>query len=355
MNLIKVYVAWVLLFVLMFGLFTVGTVFADFPSNWGVEPVLSYSTYPYRFLIRNENNEIKYIASKQKWQVVKISGIEHLYDMQDIVPSGETYSFRAYDVVFTGTAINYNYRGSTYSAKGNDNVKYKHDILYSNFNVNSILDIDGTFLEVFHESDESTLTGTCIYLSPAEGFQDNVNIFSFLADYAINIPSGGDKSKLAIDVTGGVAGTGDVISHDFRTVGGQWKGQLRFTRNLNPGTNSIKLSIKYDGKTVVSAVRNVIYYTDFIDVDEDGLDDRTGQPEFIPTMPDYTNPSDIGNWLNDSINDMGNFITNSASWISNVTNFYNIIFGFLPVEIRGGITVLISVIIIFTILKVIRG
>jgi hypothetical protein len=256
---------------------------ADWPSSYGTQPSLSYIDYPYRFMFRSTKNDIIYIASKQKWQAVKIPNAQ-LYDMQDILPSGQTASFRVYKVVIVNQVPTMSYLGSSYSTYLEDYIDYPYNMIYSNFDINAVKAADGSFIEVLHANDDyNPYTGTSTFLLPSNGFADNSKTMVFLNKYTMTIPAGGDKNKLKIDVTGGVAGSGETLMHDFKTVNGKWEGLLKFDRLMYPGDNTITLKVKYDGKTVTSSSVTVKYYDDFIDVDGDGIDDRTGQTK----IPDH--------------------------------------------------------------------
>ena len=95
---------------------------------------------------------------------------------------------------------------------------------------------------------------------------------------------------------------------------------------------------------------NIIAFTDS---NNDGIDDNTGQPyNPNPTLPDVSN-NDFT--LDNAIGMMTNWLSNSMSWLSNITSLIKILFSFLPLEVVGLITLLISIMVIFSIIKVIRG
>jgi hypothetical protein len=230
-------------------------------------------------MFRAANNEVIYIASKYKWQAVKITN-QQLYDMQDILLSGQTKDFKVYKNVFVNQVPTMTYLGNQYYTYPNDTIDWPYNLIYSNFDINAVDDATGSFIEVFHANDDyNPYTGTSAFLLPNDGFMDNSKTMVFLNKYNMVIPSGGDKSKLKLEITGGVAGSGETLMHDFKTVNGKWEGLFKFDRLLYPGDNTITLKVKYDGKTVASSSVNVKYYDDFIDTNGDGIDDRTGQTE----------------------------------------------------------------------------
>lgn len=130
------------------------------------------------------------------------------------------------------------------------------------------------------------------------------------------------------------------------------------------------------------------YYEGFVDENLDGQDDRynSGDDSLAPipndenllvggsTIPIRTDYEDgilgtIGyfmdmiftyistpfRWIASSLQTMANWLTESMGWINSVNAFFGAFFSYLPQEIVNAMSVLVFMIIIFAIIKVMRG
>jgi hypothetical protein len=245
-------------------------VYADWPSTMPSEPVVSYVDFPYRVIYQRPNNEFVYYCTQFPMNAVKTwveSGVTHYYLADN--PVHQQTDSKKFKLVFNGSTATWQDPGTTITSS---EIAGTYAIRYSNVDVY----YNGALV---YARDLSPYTGNVNFIMPDDGYSDNANIMVFLTEYSMNLPASPDKSKLKIEVTGGVAGTGETLMHDFKTVNGKWTGLMKFDRQMYPGANSIKFTIKYDGLVVASDTVSVTYYDDFIDENGDGIDDRTGQPE----------------------------------------------------------------------------
>jgi hypothetical protein len=274
-----------LIFTIMISMTTV--VFADWPTNYGTQPPAD-SAYPYRYLfsgydISDDNlpPDMQYWVSSKPLFLMQFDNGPSSYKWY--LFSGDTGTLiKRYDMRFTGTSIVYDYLGTDMSFKRK--LFWPTDIKYANTDVNALdwmVSAPHPSKLFFKNSDAVTVptNNTVTFVLPNNNFADNTSTMVFLTKYTMPVPINADKNKMKIEITGGVAGSGETLSHDFKTVEGKWEGLLKFTRQLYPGNNAITFTLKYDGAIVGSATVNVKYYDDFIDTDGDGIDDRTGQTE----------------------------------------------------------------------------
>lgn len=123
------------------------------------------------------------------------------------------------------------------------------------------------------------------------------------------------------------------------------------------GTQGIKVRIEDSPRGRAINTNRTINIKAFIDSNSDGKDDTTAE---TPWTPDYSQQTanvvnDPTSWINDTATSVKQWITDSTLWIANVSAFFGAIFGFLPNEIQGAITVTVSVVFLFTLLSIIRG
>lgn len=128
--------------------------------------------------------------------------------------------------------------------------------------------------------------------------------------------------------------------------------------------------------------------TAFTDANQDGIDDNTGEePYEYPDNPGYTSADDVssgapdradyeaGVWgdisctmdtikyyitlpfkfIAETFQFIIDWVESSLTWITSVSNLFKVLFGYLPDEVIGGITILFMVTIVFTIIRVVRG
>lgn len=164
------------------------------------------------------------------------------------------------------------------------------------------------------------------------------------------------------------------ISGKFRTVY-----QDNFT-----GLASVSIQVTNTLDNTFYVDTAFIHIDAFVDSDSDGLDDITGEPPYNPpgggleldggTKPnkaDYTDDI-FGNikygfdmvlyyitapfvWIGESLADTLEWLSKSMGWITQVSAFFSAFFGFLPTEVTEAMGVIVTVIVIFSVLKVIRG
>lgn len=124
--------------------------------------------------------------------------------------------------------------------------------------------------------------------TPRDGFKDNVNIWSMNIFYEAYLKSGQTpEENLSINIIGGKEyGYREVLYHNVTNVGGnRWQGTLQVGVEMDEGENEITAKLKYiDGLNEYYATDTKTYYvySGVVDEDDDGIDDRTGQPIYKP-------------------------------------------------------------------------
>jgi hypothetical protein len=244
------------------------------------------------------------------------------------------------------------------------------DIYYSNHDIGFVdqlgNDLPGTFVNT---SMANTNTPTITLLSPADGSEVSNPLQRFTASYRWVPPmkdGGGFYTKAEINALFDIKVSGGWASSTLRWIGNDGTfasnvltGTISWEQKLAPGENTITVDFynEMSNQLLASDTATITMVTDFVDTNTDGLDDRTGEPEYIPPTvdEDWDGTVNTGNWISQAISNMNNWVQSNASWIRNVSAFFNAIFSFLPEEVRGAFTVLITVIVFFTVMKVIRG
>lgn len=233
---------------------------------------------------------------------------------------------------------------------------------------------------------------------PYNGFADNSWLFSFGVNYRVVL---GEDEKLSdylvkiyhLDSEMQVVEDDDlyrdVYSHRvYKQSGNIYDMSLLFNMEMLYGDNYVEVNvINPDGNTIARKTVKVIRLEGFIDEDEDGLDDRTGQP-FVPEKPvgpgtgsgpgiDVPEkPGEDGNaidWLKYLgeyvgyifqvlITSIGNFAKNVVSGVGSVLSLADPMFSFIsqffssmPIEIKTAILAMFSVSVFLVIMKMIRG
>lgn len=194
-----------------------------------------------------------------------------------------------------------------------------------------------------------------------DGATDHQSRFAFWTYYKIPFSSTDSTANIEITVKGGAGSYGSEILMNKTVKGdGYLEGYFNFSRLVNLGDNEITVEVKAPNGTVVSAKRKVIY-KEFVDQNNDGIDDTTGHTAPIPERPDpSTNDPDgtiLGylEWAFDMIvaifNGLIDIITslflNTGKLASIMENFM----GFLPWQIRNILILSVTVTVILKIFK----
>lgn len=134
--------------------------------------------------------------------------------------------------------------------------------------------------------------------------------------------------------------------------------------------------------TIVSYDDSVSFNINFVDMDDDGIDDLTGSGggssfgqgasnEGKPDKSDYDDDI-LGNlayyWdsflfyvtmpfelLGKALVTLYKYVNDGFTWVGNFSDFINTIFGFLPADVRGLIVVVFSVMILVTVINMFKG
>lgn len=134
--------------------------------------------------------------------------------------------------------------------------------------------------------------------------------------------------------------------------------RLHYTINLlfkEGVTGDIKLMLHATSDTTGKTIKS--YYTvkllEFVDVNNDGIDDNTGE-EYNPNpeLPDYSD-NDVS--LDGAIGVMKDVIPSLTTGLTTISNLIGVIFGWLPSPIQALMLTIITLIGITTLVKVIRG
>ena len=224
--------------------------------------------------------------------------------------------------------------------------------------------------------------------NPPDDYQTVSKYIVYWVSYQINGTSVNDillkvrninNVPLASDTT--------VLKYELRdqkasVVNGVVKGSFTLEvqyQNTFVGTTGITV-IAENGTKSVADTKNVIIGS-FIDADADGIDDNTGDEPYkpptvvdesgIPQRDDFTD--DIWGevsygferimyyitmplrWIADSLKSVTTWLTESSSWLTEINTFLSGVMGFMPDEIMSAIMMLVTVFVIFAIIKVIRG
>lgn len=163
------------------------------------------------------------------------------------------------------------------------------------------------------------------FLSPLNNFSDNqIPILTTKIWYKVETDS---ISNVSIDFNNYVNGTitNTQTLQDGST--GYVEQILDVTTNWNFGTTYLNASVSVNDVLIDTTYLTVTRYEDFIDENNDGIDDRTGQDE-------YSTPIQY----DDGIGTIEGALTNFTNLIPNFQNFTNLvanIFNWLPAEIYG--------------------
>jgi len=229
-------------------------------------------------------------------------------------------------------------------------------------------------------------SSTVMFTLPSnDGCKDGAPTWKFYTYYKVPVDVLTAEGDINLAVTGGVAGSGDTISNDVNFVieGDQRyaEGYFVFTRDLNLGENEMKLAVTAEGETYYG-FRTVERVQGIVDENADGIDDRTNKPnvETAEPLPSESEMPVRGSYedtifgtlaftldtilyfikapfvfIGDCLNSILEWLAESTTFIAQVTLFLGAIFGFLPPQFLAGLTAIFSVIVVFTILKVMRG
>jgi hypothetical protein len=225
------------------------------------------------------------------------------------------------------------------------------------------------------------------FLMPRDGFKDNSFLFTYLVEYRIPWT---DPTANPRDVTvnfdgDGKAGTLKVESHTSDIVNNTLIGYLKVSIGHDYGLNVVRCFIGPVDAPLYEAFIRTERLEGFIDVDNDGLDDRTKRPDSNTENPwDYDdyNPNQapqrneygddiIGTvqygfdtlfyWLlspfrliGDGLNAIIEVVGSTFNWATNFSTLMANLFSFLPSEVTGMLTLAFVSMIIVTVIKVVH-
>lgn len=223
------------------------------------------------------------------------------------------------------------------------------------------------------------------FISPSSGYKDTPSTWQFRVMYNMPVDLSAEKEDIALQVLGGQEGTGRVISHDFNfemdSTGQRWaRGIVTFERGVKIGVNTISFNVSYKYKTLANHL-TVERFTGIVDEDGDGIDDRTGQPiqppepeppvDETPQRDDYEDGV-LGSisysldyvkhyitapfrFIGESLSGFVEWLQTSSGWVASVSGFFGAIFAFLPAELSSALIMLFMVVVVFTVMRVMRG
>lgn len=137
------------------------------------------------------------------------------------------------------------------------------------------------------------------YTLPRDGFADNAYLFQFCTNFKLPLADGYSPEDYVFTVTGGDP------EYDYRldepdypkpytftnitNADGVYAGSFNFERALLVGDNTITVTVTLEGTTYSLMVDKTVTRLDgFVDVNGDGLDDRTGRPDGNSIMDNNT-------------------------------------------------------------------
>lgn len=227
-----------------------------------------------------------------------------------------------------------------------------------------------------------------VFTLPSTDITETLESYSFATFGNIPVRDSATDADIVLTVTGVVPGslvdTYKLITYKTDSDGVKWAEIFyNFTAKTSVGVNNIGYNVSYDGSDYPDSI---VYtrVTGVVDANNDGIDDRTGKSiktanpdgnwanaDGSPNRTDFENTVyggieyGIANlkwtlsrpfaYIAEALSTISSWLDESASWIASVTSFFGAIFGFLPAPFVGGLVAIFSTIVLFTIIRIIRG
>lgn len=221
---------------------------------------------------------------------------------------------------------------------------------------------------------------------PMDGYTDNSWLYSVWSNTVFyDVQTGFDVENVTVQVTLNGESFGENYYKLNRNItyvqNGDWYNQLHFDVEVPVGTHEIKVTYYYGGEEVASDTVTINRLSGFVDVDGDGKDDRTGQPDasqkpaFDPEteMPEKPEDGDLLAWMRyvgellsyifetvvDAIKDFALSIFDGMRTILSIAepmfSFMKQFFESMPAPMSAAIIALVVVSTALGILKLFRG
>lgn len=247
---------------------------------------------------------------------------------------------------------------------------------------------DSTCTVIAHQGIISNPFGgaTVDIITPYEGYIGNSRLYSINVYITIlNIQEGFNMTLLSenIELNGEPFGDlyAELISNTFYETNGKATIQLQYEVELPVGENIVSVEYFYDDEMVASDNVGITRVSGFVDVNGDGIDDRTGQPdsserpteEIINQVPQKPDEGGILEWLvyvgqllgyimEMVLSSIKEFASSAFDGLQTILRLVEPMFSFveqffasMPAPILSAIIALVTVSTILGIIKLIRG
>lgn len=329
-------------------------IYADWPGNYGTEPIVDKGLYPYRFMFLSRvDNNYYYVVSDQEWVSHKLNQGVILYDLAHTI-SG-TPTTKGFKSTMVGGVPTWSQYPDAWFMSS---INYDYELKYTSFDMYCIDSTNGNNRFLFHPNDDNVTTPITNCTIYKVGVGDTLNIqnsttnvqsFYFKATNATyeKIVAIGANQPIVKNYTNLSSGEWEWMEPEAKANYNYWK--------IRQGT--IEIGVPKDSPLVVKITRKV----------------PTGGYDTIPS-PDRGNyeAGIFGSisygidtliyWVSYPFIAVGQLFVGlieeiklNLGWINDFTGLVGILFGWIPERFQGLLFIGASATAISFIIRVFRG